>query len=95
MKRVLVLLLGVALIVGGLLGASLTLTEVGKARAQGGMSQMHEMMDPMMGTGAAKRMQAAMPGSEAMMTACAGRMGDMMSGGMQGMPMDGMRDGSE
>jgi hypothetical protein len=93
MHQRIALILGIILIAGGLLGASLSFGLSG-ARAQVDDSsptrenstheQMHEMMGSMMGAGFSERMHAAMPGSEQMMGACANAMPDMMSGMMQG-----------
>ena len=100
MRQKLALGLGTFMIAGGLLGASLTFTlwdrsvsaqeepEQEQAPSEA-HQQMDAMMDMMMGEGASERMHEAMPGSEAMMEACAGGMGNMMNGGMMN-GMDGM-----
>jgi len=72
------------MIVVGLLGASLTLAP-SSASADGHErsethTQMHTMMDMMMGAGFSERMHVAMPGSEEMMEACAAGMSNMMNG---------------
>jgi hypothetical protein len=95
MHQRIALILGIILIAGGLLGASLSFGLSGASAQDDDSStqeqttheQMHEMMDSMMGAGFSERMHAAMPGSEQMMEACAS---GMTVGEGMGPMMDGM-----